>query len=415
MPGKSSTAFLATLLCGAFTFLAACQGSRSDAPGEPPTLRNNVAGGSGAISMMPATVELSCPCEPLVMELAEPLARDGWLDVRVGWDGTQTAGTAATLTGPSQQYKGKRGFDATRVKANAASAGIYSLALDGAGRFTVTVFTRSASAPKTAGAQRLPNIVVMVPSQIGFGACDEVEQVEQGARRCLRLGNAIGNTGDGPLEVHLGWADAALALAGEAAGPVVDGVFFQRLHGWDGSSEDRPVGASDFHPSHAHWHYDGFAEFHLFAVNPATGLRGKAAALGKKSGFCFLDWGPMAENEATREAGGRAAQDCLIPAEAGWSMGISTGWFDFYWRELTDQYVEASAVGDGVYELVSVADPDDWLLELDETDNKASALIEIEGDHVRVIEERGWYRVPPGTPNGRAVGTRLELGLKGPG
>jgi hypothetical protein len=243
----------------------------------------------------------------------------------------------------------------------------------------------------------------MVPSQIGFGACDEVERVEQGAQRCLRLGNAIGNTGDGPLEVHLGWADAALALAGEAAGPLVDGIFFQRLHAWDGGAEDRPVGASDFHPAHAHWHYDGFAEFLLHEVDPDTGLRGAAAAAGKKSGFCFLDWGPMAENEATREAGGRAAQDCLIPMQEGWSMGISTGWFDFYWRELTDQYVEASDVGDGLYELISIADPDDWLLELDETDNVASALIRIDGEQVRVLEERGWYRLPPGTANARGA------------
>jgi hypothetical protein len=68
-----------------------------------------------------------------------------------------------------------------------------------------------------------------------------------------------------------------------------------------------------------------------------------------------------------------------------------------------DQYVEASDVGDGLYELISIADPDDWLLELDETDNVASALIRIDGEQVRVLEERGWYRLPPGTANARGA------------
>jgi hypothetical protein len=396
MQSAISTTSLARLLL-IMTTLSACQGSRSDAIDDALGLR--AAPAPGTLSTTPWTVELECPCEPLAMELAQPLDARSWLDVRVHWDGTQSAGAVPTLSGPAQQYGGKRGFDATRIKVDAAPAGRYTLALDGSGRFTVTAFTRSADQPKTTGDRRLPNIVVMVPIQIGFDDCDEVERVEQGAQRCLRLGNAIGNNGDGPLEVHLGWVDAALALAGEAAGPVVDGLFFQRLHGWDSPPTDRPVGTSDFHPSHAHWHYDGFAEFSLFEVDPATGLRGRQVAAGKKSGFCFLDWGPMAEGEARREDGGRAAQDCLIPAAQGWSMGISTGWFDFYWSDLTDQYVEASNVGDGLFELVSRADPDDWLLEVDETDNVASALISIQGDTVKVLEGRGWYRIPPGTAN----------------
>lgn len=346
----------------------------------------------------PISLTGSCgPCPRYAVTLPEDVRHDGWLDVRLHWNGTRTAGIGLAVETPNGTLLGAdRGFDSFRVKVPAAAAGEYELLLAGAGDYRLEIFTRSASMPKADSAERLPNIVTMVPVQVAFGRCDSVERTEQGAQRCLRLGNAIGNTGDGPIEVHLEWLEAAQALAGEAASATT-GVFRQRIYDWSGASTDRDVGSSDFHQAHGHWHYDGFARFHLYAVDLETGLRGAAAAAGHKSGFCFLDWGEMEEEETTRQSGGRAAQECLVPSTTGWSMGISAGFFDFYWSQLTDQYVEASNVKDGWYELVSVADHDDWLVELDEADNAASVLIHIQGDKVSIHEERGWYHIPAGT------------------
>ncbi len=359
---------------------------------------------------------VECPCPPQRIDLDEAAATDGWLDIRVTWDGTKVADMNATLQGPDgSQWFGDRGFDATRIKVPQAKAGSYLLELGGTGNATVQAFLDSVSGPKSADGRLLPNIVVLVPEQVAFGDCDSVERNEQGAKRCLRLGNAIGNTGDGPVEVFLNYDQAALALGSKLSNGV-QGQFIQRIRDVDGVVTDTVVGHADFHEatSHLHWHYDGFADFKLYQVDPVTGLRGTEAATGHKTGFCFLDWDPMQEQETSNEAGGRAAQDCLVPglnaatsfgssnqldAADGWSMGISAGWFDFYWSRLTDQYVEASDVTDGLYELVSVADPEDWLEEVNEEDNAASVLIRINGDQVKVVERRGWYDLPEDTNN----------------
>ncbi len=314
-----------------------------------------------------------------------------WTEVLATWNGSQTAGFKGELLGPNgTNWTLQRGFDAVRVVLDDAPAGAYQLILEGKGNLT----TRVGPLVTEPGQILLPNVVTMIPAQIGFGPCDSVEQDEQGAKRCLRLGNGVGNAGHGPLEVALSAAEGALTLAGEAV-DLIQGSFVQHIYNADGTYTARPVGAADFHRSHGHFHYDSFARFRLYPVE--DGLRGEVAAAGHKSGFCLLDWGRMQEPEVPRESGGRADQACLLPNAKGWSMGVSAGWFDFYWSDLTDQYIEASGVEDGVYELVSIADPDGWLEESNEADNAASALIRIEGDVVEVLEERGFYRMPPDT------------------
>lgn len=319
----------------------------------------------------------------------------GWLEVLVSWDGTRTADVNGTLTTPEGDVLDlERGFDSRRALVFGAQEGAYTLDLVGDGPFEVT----SRLLPLREGPVMLPNVVTMVPKQVAFGPCDTVERNEQGAERCLRLGNAIGNTGAGPLEVRLSFPNAALTIAGKAV-DLIGGDFLQRIHQRDGSVEEENVGNGDFHVSHAHFHYDGFAAFELFPVDE-DGLRGALAATGHKSGFCFLDWGEMEETDAPDpQAGTRAEQDCLVPSANGITMGITSGWFDFYWAGLTDQYVEASGVADGLYELVSTGDPEDVLAEEAEHDNAASVLIRITGNQVEVLEERGYYHIPPGTNN----------------
>lgn len=353
---------------------------------------------SAAATLDAAGIAIDDPCDPACADIAFTLAAatddDGWLEVRIHWDGTQTPGLAPTLTLPDgTEVAGARGFDASRIQLFEAPAGDYHLAIDGTGAITGYVRTYDLDEPRQDGADKLPNVVTLAPVEVGFSGCMIEERLEQGAERCLRLGNAIGNTGDGPLQVYLTYDEAALALATSELGLGM-GQFVQRIDQRPSGSRDVVVGAADFHEVHGHWHYDGFADFRLYEVDEATGLRGAEAGTGHKSGFCFLDIGQMQEPDVRPVGGGNAEADCLVPWFEGWSMGVSVGYYDYYWTSLADQYIEASGVGSGLFELVSVADPDGWLLETDEQDNAASLLLRIDGNQVTVLEERAWYVNP---------------------
>ncbi|HET6399269.1 MAG TPA: lysyl oxidase family protein [Candidatus Thermoplasmatota archaeon] len=301
------------------------------------------------------------------------------------WDGTQVAdlGLDVSLAGASKE--GARGFDARRVTWFSPPPGRVDVLLEGTGAFQAEAFLRSRlPAPD---APRLPDLTTTVPVDMHVGGCHEVERVEQGARKCLRLGNGVSNPGHGPLQVFLDVVSGVQAL-------VLEGRFVQEVLQADGSWSRHPVGPAAFHAAHAHWHYDGLAAFSLHPVG-ADGLRGEAVAAHHKAGFCFLDWDRMPEDETQAGQGGNAEADCLVPGVQGWSNGVSAGWYDFYGSYLADQYVDIAGVPDGLYELVSVADPAGGLLERDRTNNAASVLLRLVGDRVSVLEERGWYRVQP--------------------
>ena len=331
--------------------------------------------------------EAECPC-PAAWFTALPGAGEGWLEVRVRWDGTLTEDLRPTLVAPGfhGHIGGERGFDDKLIRVWAPEPGPYTLAITGAGHAAITVRLGSLAVPDQ-GALK-PNLVEMVIEGPAVGPCDEVERTEQGAVKCMRFGNGVGNPGHGPVQIRLTVDQAALALA------PLDGRFSQEVRDADGSIHAHEVGPASFHATHGHWHYDGLALFELHKVDPATGLRGEAAASHGKSGFCFLDWDEMVEAVTVPAQQERAETDCLIPGAAGtWTNGISRGWYDFYESGLTDQYVDVDGLPDGLYELVASADPLKTLDELDETDNQSSLLIELKGGDVEVVEERGHYRV----------------------
>lgn len=334
--------------------------------------------------------EDDCPCDAnrFVVQPTHGAAVADWMDIRVRWDGTKTSGLEPQLIAPGSHgyFGGERGFDDSLLRVWAPAGGIHDLSVSGTGHATITVRMGSLDVP--AEGPLLPNLVEMVLEGPHVGPCDGVERAEQGAVKCMRFGNGVGNPGHGPVQIRLTVEQAVQALA------PLDGRFSQEIRQADGSVEEHPVGPAAFHPTHGHWHYDGLAVFDLYEVDAGTGLRGSLAASHGKSGFCFLDWDEMVENITKPADQERAEADCLIPGVAGsWTNGISRGWYDFYYHGLTDQYVDIDGLDDGVYELVASADPLGTLDELDETDNQSSLLLRISGDDVEVLEERGHYRV----------------------
>jgi hypothetical protein len=315
-----------------------------------------------------------------------------WLELRVSWNGSRSAGVLPRLVAPegNASLPTQRGFDDWRIQSYSPAAGDYSLDLDGSGDYTLQVRFLSLGEHRTAGTAILPNLVTLVPLDIHVAPCDAVETGEQGAKKCLRLSNGIGNLGDGPVEVHLAVDHAATALVAQLSA-VGEGRFVQWIYNEDGTHTERDAGPAAFHVTHKHWHYAGLAHFQLFRYDPVTGLRGGEVTSHHKQGFCFLDWGMLNATDTDPSGGSNAQQNCQVPGDTGWSMGISRGYYDYYESGLTDEYVDVGGVPDGTYELVSTADGQRSLVELDPTDNSASIVLELHGDSVKLLEERGHY------------------------
>ena len=155
----------------------------------------------------------------------------------------------------------------------------------------------------------------------------------------------------------------------------------------DGSKIARRAGRYELHATHGHVHYEGFARYELFEVDPETGQRKSTVGRSRKSGFCLVDlrlvWWARLGNEPRRFS----FPACNVPSreDGSFVMGISRGWSDIYTWDLPDQYVEITGLGDGLYELVSDADAAGRLKESDESDNSRSVFLEISGDEVRKV------------------------------
>lgn len=216
----------------------------------------------------------------------------------------------------------------------------------------------------------LPDLVTLQPSELTI-------TVEEG-RKLLRFSNDIGNMSSGILELFPGPIE--LSMCGDPANP--GRQVFQRIYrdiagygyfhrGADTEFTQEMVGCMIFHPEHDHWHLNNFT---LFELRDESGL----VVRGNKTSTCMMD-----SHRAFNLPG--------IPNDAYYlyegcsqstPQGISVGWVDRYDWNLPDQYIEITGVPDGVYCLVSTADPDGQILELDKTNNTAWVRVEIAGDVV---------------------------------
>lgn len=228
----------------------------------------------------------------------------------------------------------------------------------------------------------LPNLVPRVPQTIvgpttglldSFGyaypaplvvnGCLPDETARRGALRCLRYDTAAANVGWGPLEI-----------AYRVEPPETNA--YQIVQRRDGTTVDRFAVASEFHPTHAHFHFKSFYVTRLWKYAGGHKVGKSPVTTGEKSGFCPEDTG-----------GGNsgARYRCLTeyrmgPAGPEQVVGISAGWYDTYRVHLPDQYLEITGVPDGSYLLEVELDPEDNILESSENDNRACILIRLKGD-----------------------------------
>ena len=167
----------------------------------------------------------------------------------------------------------------------------------------------------------------------------------------LRLSTTVANLGDGPLEM---WGGNTIGSQQEV---------FQRIYDSNGGYSDSLAGFFVYHATHGHIHFEGFAYYFLREVTAGGGV-GDTVAGGEKVSFCLLNVTQVDANLTNSTlAHGRGGNSC------GSIQGISVGYADVYGASLPDQWIDVTNVPSGTYWLEVVADPENRVEEVDDTNN----------------------------------------------
>ena len=172
------------------------------------------------------------------------------------------------------------------------------------------------------------------------------------SHRFLAFSTAIGNFGEGPVELF--------PVNNEAAGTT---DAYQRLYTHDASGSWYPVatnfvGTFEFHAAHDHWHFNNFAAYELRNVGPNGSIGTTVLASAQKVSFCLEDsWQEtrLSFDHVASQTYVNCCQDCV--------QGISVSWADVYPSYLEGQSLDITGLPDGTYWLLITVDPGDVISE----------------------------------------------------
>jgi hypothetical protein len=219
-----------------------------------------------------------------------------------------------------------------------------------------------------AGQPHLPDLQSVIP-------LNEMSITTDETGRVFRYTHVIANLGDGPLEIQPSYDPATDTAVG------VQRIYTHDAGGAWSVIDQRPiVGRFIYHAVHGHYHYP-LAEFGLFSIAP-DGSVGAPVVMSPKVGFCIADSvvvdGSLPHAGASQYSGG-ACQDPRA------TLGISVGWGDEYDHRDAGQSIPAAGLANGDYWFRSIADPDNFLVEKDETNNVTDVKVRVAGDTVTVL------------------------------
>ncbi|HEY2997021.1 MAG TPA: Ig-like domain-containing protein, partial [Acidimicrobiales bacterium] len=248
-----------------------------------------------------------------------------------------------------------------------------------------------------AGQLHLPDLRSVIP-------LGEMSIAYDDTGRVFRYTHVIANFGDGPLEIQPSYDPATDTAVG------VQRIYSHDAGGTWTVAEQRPiVGRFVYHAVHGHYHYP-LAEFGLYSV-AADGSIGNPVTMSPKVGFCIADSaefdGSLPHVGAFQYSGGA----CLDPRS---TLGISVGYGDIYDHRDAGQSIPAAGLADGTYWFRSVADPDNYLREKDETNNITDVKVQVAGDTITVLSgEQHPSSTPPSVtltaPTGGALSGTTTL------
>lgn len=208
-------------------------------------------------------------------------------------------------------------------------------------------------------------------------SCSIDEQAQDGVNRCLRFSFGLANVGEGNFDIR---------FSSDRSGATSKNV--QCVQRGDGSKPlARDAGFSYFHTTHGHYHYKDVIAHRLYKVTDRTAGTMVLAGKGEKLGYSpadqsFPEWERFVQSPSGSSG---AAGNC---AGTGFDsrLGLSRGWGDAYRYQRPGNYVDFNANGDGYYVMATTADPQNTVLESDDSNNTSYAYLRIEGDHIDVIE-----------------------------
>ena len=239
------------------------------------------------------------------------------------------------------------------------------------------------------GVDLVPNLVARPASQFSI-VVDSTN-----GHLLLRFGATNWNNGLGPLELVAG--------AGTSSGQDV----YQRLYRSDGTYTDIWAGTFVWHPAHDHFHFGDFARYELKATNAAPGSEQSSA----KTTFCVMDTTPIdltltgAPSSAVYNTCGKVKQ------------GMSVGWGDTYGPTLAGQSFDITGLPEADYDLSIITDPNNRLLEIDETDNVSCVRIHVNPGN-RTVQNLGIcgnVTISSLTPNTIKSGQSMNVTITGSG
>lgn len=226
-----------------------------------------------------------------------------------------------------------------------------------------------------------------------------VKRGRKNSQKHLRFDNEVVNNPDGdtvlrgPLEIYpdsqgCGSENQRLAIQRiylDNSAHTVSAGFFDRLN--DTAYYDHAAGCMVFHTKHQHWHFDAFARYFLYQCEPVTAetdcvRTGTALRDSAKTTFCVADVWRRNATLPGSPANDHYGADCGRSS----SQGLSIGWGDEYPKTVQGQSFDITStaqVPDNTwYCFVTQADPENKLIESDETNNEASAALKVSGTTV---------------------------------
>lgn len=169
--------------------------------------------------------------------------------------------------------------------------------------------------------------------------------------KAIRMSTVSINRGPGRLELRGGTTTGELQRV------------LQRVFRDDGTSYDREAGWFVYHPAHGHIHFEDWTVFRLREMTPDGGL-GPVVRNGAKTSFCILEldtWDSSLPGYNTSPS----------YSSCGQVQGLRPGRADIYSSSLSGQFIPIEGVPNGIYWLEGEIDPDNLVLESDETNNFA--------------------------------------------
>ncbi len=151
---------------------------------------------------------------------------------------------------------------------------------------------------------------------------------------------------------------------------------FQQLLEYAGGRSERATPADLIFTGapHSHWHV-----LNMEAHRLEDRDTGEVLSEVIKQGFCPYDTDEYYPDRAGAPADPAFLEsDCEGPAwVTSLKMGVSIGWGDKYPWHMVEQSIDIGGVPDGTYRIREIADPFNWFLESDETNNETCVDVEI--------------------------------------